>query len=238
MPNQLIQKGKVDRWLDRNRWLKIAICVILGLGLVAEIYYYRTELKTLIQWPTIPIILMVGIVMFLLRFSTFQGIVGENKTKKRSGLRILFNFLLFIIFFIPVTIYYIGSLATKTLQPVEQISFIAIGLAFSGISFGAASISDITSRSKNELICAAKKFVLVTILFIIFIPLLNLLNQPLFKDINIYSIDLTDVEAWLRGITFYLTVFSFYGGELLFILGITDLIYAFINLSIFNNPDT
>jgi hypothetical protein len=68
---------------------------------------------------------------------------------------------LLIVFLLPISIYYIDSLAIERPQALEQLSFIAVGLAFSGISFGAASISGLTSESRIGLVCVAQKFLFV-----------------------------------------------------------------------------
>ena len=140
-------------------------------------------------------------------------------------------------FLLPVSLYSIHNLSTQQPQTVEQLGFIAIGFAFSGISFGAASIKGINSESRAELIYVAQKFVVVTILFIFFIPLINIFNFSPFKEIDVNTINLGDPNAWLRGIVFYLMVFCFYGGQLLFFFGITDLIRSFVDFDIIRDRE-
>lgn len=241
MTNQLIQKTKRERWLrntihivTRNHRFQGIISIILALLLVAEIYYYRTQLKDLIRWPTLGIILIIALLAILwYRVPAFKKILGEGKSaKKRSRFQWFAYTGLLIIFLLPISIYYIDSLAIQRPQALEQLSFIAVGIAFSGISFGAASITGMTPESRIGLISVAKKFVLVTILFIFFVPLINIFNFPPFKDIDVNSINLGDPNAWLRGITFYLMSLCFYGGQFLFIFGITDLVHSFIDLDV------
>ena len=241
MTNQLEQKPKLERWLrntfytvTRNHRFQVTVSIILALLLGAEIYYYRMQLKDLVRWPTLAIILIIALLTILwFRVPEFKKILGEGKsTKKRSRFQRFAYTGLLIIFLLPISIYYIDSLAIQRPQALEQLSFIAVGLAFSGISVGAASIPGMNPEGRSRLVSVAKKFVLVTILFIFFVPLINIFNFPPFKNIDVNSLNLGDPNAWLHGITFYLMSLCFYGGQFLFIFGITDLVHSFVDLDV------
>ena len=237
MPNQITQKGRFARWWAiawQNPWLRVPVTVLLALLLAVGIYYYRLQLGHLIRWPSLGVIIIVAILVVLwFKVPAFQKILGEGEAaRKRSRFHLFVNTVILIAFIFPVSIYYITSLSTQQPQSLEQLSFIAVGLGFSAVSFGAASIPSITPASRNELVRVAKKFVLVTVLFILFVPLVKIFDFPPFKDIDVNSLVLSDINAWMRGVAFYLMALTFYGGELLFLFGITDLIRSFVDLRI------
>lgn len=237
MPNQLIWRGRLARWWAiawQNPWLRVPMTVLLALLLAFEIYYYRLQLGHMVKWPSLGVIIIVAILVVLwFKVPVFQQILGEGESaRKRSRFHLFVNTVLLIAFIFPVSIYYIANLSTQQPQSLQQLSFIAVGLGFSAVSFGAASIPGITLASRNELVRVAKKFVLVTVLFILFVPWVKIFDFPPFKDIDVNSLVLSDINAWMRGLAFYLMVLTFYGGQLLFLFGVTDFIRSFVDLRI------
>lgn len=79
------------------------------------------------------------------------------------------------------------------------------------------------------MICVAQKFIGVTILFLVFIPLIYMVDA-LYGGIDINSVSLLDPMAWLRGISFWIAAPCFYGAVFLFLLGVSDLIFALADL--------
>jgi len=155
----------------------------------------------------------------------FRKILGEEKTKKRSQTYWAICAFLTIIFIIPVTLYNIQLLSVKSSLPY----FIVISFLFAGISFGLSLMKQIATESRKELFGIGQKFGLALIAYVIFIPLLNLLNQTPFDKTNIYSSpNLINSTALVGGIMFYSAATLFYGGEFLFMFGITDLVRSWV----------
>ena len=222
---------RIIQSLKHSRIIRAITVFVLALLLIAEVYYYRNQLADFVAWPTLTftiIILLLLVVWY--RLPMFRKMLGEDKsTIKRSKWQWITLICLAIVFIFPVSVYNLQNLSIKPSQPY----FVAISLIFTIISFGLMAIPRISLNSRKELICIGQKFAIVTIAYIVFIPLLNLLNQPPLKTIDIYAApNFGDAVAWFRGIIFYLAALLFYGGEFLFSFGITDLLRTLIDLDI------
>lgn len=212
----------------RYRWI---IVPLLSLLLLFEIYSVRTILLALFRWATLGIILEFSLIIILWRFPMFKKLIGEGKQRKRSRFRLVLNWL--SVLFLPLfSLYYLKSLVPGQLSATEQLSIIAIALFFSGLSLAAASIKGVSSEKRLELVCVSQKFILVVVLFILFNPLINILDQPPLNGIDVNSFDWLDPVAWWRGISFWLAALCFYGGFILFLFGIADLVFLFADIHI------
>jgi hypothetical protein len=218
------------------RIIQAILIIVLALSLITEVYYYRSQLANLIAWPTLSfLVIILFIVIAWFKFPIFRRMVGEEKrTKKRPRFYWIVIVCLAIIFMFPLSIYVIQSLANQSLQ-------VYILLAASGIfwvvcfSFGVI-FHNIPSESRNEFLNISRKYLIATVSFAIFLPLLNLLNQPAFANIDIYSKpNFFNVMALTRGVAFYAACLLFYGGEFLILFGIVDLIHTITNLNVSNN---
>lgn len=188
------------------------------------------------SWRFLMIFLEIGIgIFFWLRFPSLKKGIGEGKSKPRSRYRLLANLFLYFLFSIPFSIYVLKGLPTQPFSNVENLSIIGISLVLAGLSFAASSIPPITSRKRVEFICVAQKFIGVTILFLLFIPSISMVDALHGIDIN--SISLLDPAAWWRGIFFWISVPCFYGAIFLFLLGISDLVFALSDLGSKNPTD-
>ncbi len=217
----------------KQQYLGLIGALLLFL-LLLEINGWR--LTGRFSWPVLMIFLEMGIGIFLwLRFPSLKKSIGEGKSKTRSRYRLFANLFLYLLFSIPFSIYILKGLPAQPFSSVENLSIIGISLALAGLSFAASSIPPITSKKRVEFICAAQKFIGVTVLFLLFIPSINMVDALHGIDIN--STSLLDPAAWWRGIFFWISVPCFYGAVFLFLLGISDLIFALSDLGSKNPTD-
>lgn len=159
----------------------------------------------------------------------FRHLVGEFQNTNRStfhGQMIIFAF---VLFFVPIAILSIKVLFTPVITSSSdsgtmQFNIATIAPTIAGLILTLVSSSVITGvRRKNEAKCVTRKLVSATISFILFsvtFPMVDLL-----QGIDIFTLDLLTVDAWIRGIYFWIGAACFYGGVFLFILGMVDFIF-------------
>jgi len=208
---------------------------ILALLSFIEVHKWRPTGQ--FYWPVLMVALEVGVgILLWFKFPSLKRVIGEGKSKKRPRYRYGVNLLLFFLFLAPFSIYVLESLQPKPLYDVVNLSIIGISLALAGLSFAASSISPMTAEKRVELICVAQKFIGVTILFLLFIPLIYMIDA-LYGGIDINAVSFLDPTAWLRGIFFWIAAPCFYGAVVLFLLGVSDLIFALSDLGKENPAD-
>ena len=215
----------------RGRWFRGATIAVLVILLGLELYFFRERFAGLLSWPLLAVSLIAfAFVALWLRAPAFKRLIGEGKTNhKRSRMYWVLASVSVFILVIPVGVYLLKSLAPQPIQPVQQLSVIAISLSFSAISFALASIRTNKRQKRIELICVGQKFVLATILFILFAPFIDMIDKSL-GGINVNTLDLLHPNSWFRGVAFYLAAVWFYGGVSLFFFGVIDMLRAFVSL--------
>lgn len=229
-------KARVMKCLGHYRsWIIMAI--FLGL-LGGEIYAFRHALFTTLMWSGLWSILVVMLEFALVWFKrgTVKKLIGEDKPEPReqnvrSRTEYFFSYFLFLLLLPPFTIYFLVGDMYKTIPAVAQFSIVAVAPTLGGLVLTAASALE-KSDKRLQLIRVSQKFIVATVLFIIFVP--SLLIVDLLHGINITSFtfsNLHDPVAWARGIYFWLAVPCFYGGTALFLWGLRDLVYVLMGLA-------
>lgn len=221
--------GHCRRWIIR--------AIFLGL-LGGEIYAFRHALfTTLIKWSGLGSILVVVLILalILLKRGTIKKFIGEDKPepRKRTRAEYLLSQFLFMLLLPPFTLYFLVGDLYKTIPAVAQFSIVAVAPTLGGLVLAAAALDK--SGKHLQLIHISQKFIVATVLFIVFVP--SILIVDLLHGINITSVtfsNLRDGQAWARGIYFWLAVPCFYGGTALFLWGLRDLVYALIDLGTTN----
>lgn len=214
-----------------RRWVIMAI--FLGL-LGGEIYAFRHALFTTLMLSGLWSILIVALILAVIWFKrgTVRKLIGEDKPepRKRTIAESLLSLFLLVLLLPPFTIYFLVGDLYKTTPAVAQFSIVAVAPTLGGLVLAAASALE-KSDKRLQLIRVSQKFIVATVLFIIFVP--SLLIVDLLHGINITSFtfsNLRDGQAWARGIYFWLAVPCFYGGTALFLWGLRDLVYALMDL--------
>ena len=218
---------------------KIITIIVFSILLGLEIYWLRNNIvsafKNQINWVSLGAILEIILLIALwFAFPSFKKIFGEGKLKKRRRLHLIVISLSIMIFLLPFVLLYINGLQIQPDQipPVAQLSVIGISIGLAGITLTASRISNITPEKRLELICVSQKFITATVLFIFFVAAINMIDNALNGiDVNSFSTtNLSNITNWYRGILFYLSVPSFYVGLILFLVGLVDLVFAFLDL--------
>jgi hypothetical protein len=141
--------------------------------------------------------------------------------------------LILMLLFLAFTIYFlVGDEQYKTIPTVAQFSIVAVAPTLGGLILAAAAALKESDSRRLQLIRISQKFIVATVLFIIFVPSLVMVN--VLHGINVTSFsfsNLRDSTAWARGIYFWLAVPCFYSGLVLFLWGLRDLVHALMGLA-------
>ncbi|MFA4826629.1 MAG: hypothetical protein WC593_15885 [Methanoregula sp.] len=205
--------------------------LILGIVIyftVVEIYEWQIEDQ--FNWALVGVILLVGLVAFSwTKWARLRRLIGEDTSTQRTRVQSLVYCYTWPIVFVPLSIYLLTNESNQSVSPVVKFSLIAVAPTLGGLVLSAASNIKGNPKKRSELIRVAQKLISATILLILFVPFLYMVD--LLKGIDVNSIDIYDVEAWFRGIYFWLGALCFFGGMLLFLWGVTDFIFALEDLN-------
>ena len=186
-----------------------------------------------LNWQTLINLLFISLIVFISQQKKVQMFVGEYPgITTRSKRHSIINIILIIILIIPFSFYFLlGEVYSEQIQIsyISLPSILPIVSALGALVLTAAPKLANTPQTRIKLKGIAQKFILATILFLIFAPCLFMIDGPL-GGIDINSLD-SDPISIFRGVLFWVFVTpSFYGGITLFIWGLLDLVYdlAFI----------
>jgi len=161
-------------------------------------------------------------------------IIGEYPHPKRSKYMIGITWLLVAFLLFPFTFFLLEQLAKTELDIKGFAIFIIVPVLF-GYAVGISRIPDITQKTQAGIVCLIKKLAMSTVLFIIFLPLLNLVNK---LGIDITSAPDFHLTSIGNGIYVWSMIFCFYVGLILFIFSIVDFVVVIKDLSIKNKKST
>jgi len=207
--------------------------------LIVEIVCFRDALSGLFTLSSLVVVLeLLFFILLWFKWPLFKRILGEGRGEKRPGSRILFITLTFVIILLPLSLYILKSLSPEQVPTVANISIVVLGLSLAGLSLRAASIGTNVDE-RMRFVCISQKFILVVILFVIFIPLIYLIDLPPFNGIYVDSIVWPpDTISVLRGLLFWIATPCYYLGIFLLWLGMNDFIVVLANLSITSDTST
>lgn len=103
-----------------------------------------------------------------------------------------------------------------------EVGLITIAAALGGLVLNAGV--NLKGRKRRETILVAQEFIAVVILMIFFVP--SLYFVELMDGIDTNSFEPGSSEAWVRGTYFWIAAASFFGGIILFIFALVDLVFA------------
>jgi len=140
-----------------------------------------------------------------------------------------------VLLFIPFTVYFALGENVTSVSPVAQFSIIAVAPTLGGLVLAAASNFRGKPEKREELIRVSQKFITAAVLLMLSVPFIFMVD--ILGGIDIDSFDWRDSITWFRGIYFWLALPCLYIGIIIFLWGITDLIFALANLDVVDDKD-
>lgn len=210
-------------YVGRSKLLLICFAVLMWVIVIL------LEMKRIGQFPwyAIDVTIIVLVLLYLAQRRTIMKIIGEYPHAKRGKYLIGITWLLVIFILFPFTLLLLEQLAKTELDIKGFAIFIIVPILF-GYAVGISRIPHITQKTQAGIICVIKKLATSTVLFIIFFPLLNLVNK---LSIDIKSLDFKPTSIG-NGIYAWSMIFCFYVGLILFIFSIVDFVVVIRDLSI------
>lgn len=206
------------------------ICVsLLGWVAVLGLEWFRIGH---FPWHSIGITIIILILIYLLRRRTILKIIGEYPHPKRNKRVIIITSWLVVFLLFPFTYFLTDQLGKTELDIKSFAIFIIVPILF-GYTVGISRIPNTTQKTQTSTICVIKKLATSTVLFIIFFPLLNLVNKlrvdiTAAPDFHLISIG-NGVYAWSM-------IFCFYAGLILFIIAVMDFVLVINDISLRKKP--
>jgi hypothetical protein len=208
------------QWRDHNqrtkRYLIILAIAFISFILVIEISIW-SSLK-IFFWPATNIVIILYFLVIVYEKFPFlrnPAINAEGRLKR------LIRFGLYLIVALPFTIYSLKTLSfDESINPKYQLTLVSSSSALAGfiISLLGSKIA-LNNNIKNEFISSTQKFALCIILFLVFIPSIQLVDT--WGPININKIAF-DIASIGRGLYFWFSATCFYSSMFLFSLAIVD----------------
>jgi uncharacterized membrane protein len=215
------------RMKNLPRWLKVVILVVLSLALALAL-----TLTIIFKWETykdvfgdsLTLALLAQIVIFITLLCFFpkfrkwiRDTTGEKPPIQKQ--RRWYQFIFPTLFAIPFVLYVLLAGINESLSPVIEFSLLAVAPTLGGLVLTAAGNRRPGSRAHIELTSVAQKLILATVLLIAFAALFFTANLAESADIE-----------FLYWASFWGSVWTFYPGVFLFLLGISDLVFALRHL--------
>ena len=177
------------------------------------------------SWPGFWVAGVAGAIIILIRiFRAARQMVGEHGME-RSTWHLCVLGIAVVLLFAPLSIYILRGQPGVATTPISQFSVIAIASTLGGLILAAAA----RSQWRLEFVRVAQKFILSTVLFIVFIPSIFMVDGML-DGIDINSLEWMSPKAWIRTMYFLLAASCFFIGILLFLAGLVDLMFALSRL--------
>lgn len=133
------------------------------------------------------------------------------------------RWLCFTVFFPPLCYYFLfGWPELQNRSQTLEVGLVTIAAALGGLVLNAGV--NLKGRKRRETILVAQEFIAVVILMIFFVP--SLYFVELMDGIDTNSFEPGSSEAWVRGTYFWIAAASFFGGIILFIFALVDLVFA------------
>ncbi len=213
------------RYNIRRSKILLMCCVVLIWGTIIILESYRIGQ---FPWYSIGVTVIILLLLYLARRRTILKIIGEYPHPTRGKHVISITWLLVGFLLLPFTLFLLEGLAKTELDIKGFAIFVIVPVLF-GYAIGISRIPNITQKIQTGTICVIKKLATSTVLFIIFLPLLNLVNKLV---IDIFSVPDFHLTSIARGFYVWLMIFCFYIGLILFIISIADFVVVIKDLSI------
>jgi uncharacterized membrane protein YozB (DUF420 family) len=218
--------------IDKTQKRIIAISILLILLIISVVISQLDKG----QLKSSSLITMIGVGILLILFIVFRpfrrivlkaaNIIGEDedsiRTRPAWSLFVAVPISFVLLFYI-----FLGD-TQVTVPPTLQFNIIIVSSTLGGLVLAAATISRGKRRKRRELLSVAQKFIVATLLFVLFTALFFIIE--LVGGINTNSFELTNSASWFRGICYWAALVSSGAGLVLFPLGMTDLVIALTHM--------
>lgn len=231
-------KGKIKNLevyvKDKKNRFRLATTIIFLLLLGFEIYWLKDRIYEVferqVSWVSLGTLLGVILLVVLWIKSPIKKIFGEGKGIKRSSFHVTLNYVLISIFILPFELYFLkGSLYPEVNVYLSGLSIIGISITSAGLLLASARIPHITPNKRQELICVSQKFMMTAVFVILAVVSIFTIDKGL-NGINVNSFAFGEPTDYYRGLLFWIAALCFHGGFILFIIGLSDLVFAFWDL--------
>lgn len=211
------------------RWLQYVLLVVLALLLALTIWSkWQTFEDTLVNWTSLTFFTHIGIFLVLLwRLPRFRRWIRDTIGEGAPIQRPRYRFILPALFAMPFVLYVLLSGVKESIPPVIEFSPIVVAPILGGLVLTAAGSRRIRRRARIELISVAQKLIVATVLLIVFVSLFFTVDLIGGIDLNSIKWSFPNVLRWF---CFWGSAWTFYTGAYLFLLGITDLVFALRHL--------
>lgn len=224
-------------WLyikDKKNWFCLATALIILVILGLEIFWLKDDIVSVFQsqvsWVSLGIILGLILMVALWVKTPIKKIFGEGKGIRRGRFHFTFNYILIFLFLLPFELYFLkGSLYPQVDDYLSGLGIIGASVTLSGISLASARISQITPTKRQELVCISQKFIMTAVFVILAIVSIFTIDKGL-NGIDVNTFSMSDPTNYYRGLLFWIAAPCFHGGFILFIIGLSDLVFAFFDL--------
>ncbi len=219
---------------DRKNWFRLATTIIFLVLLGFEIFWLKDDIvsvfKSQVSWVSLGTILGVILLIVLWIKSPIKKIFGEGKGISRSHFHITLNYILIFLFLLPFELYFLkGSLYPQVEDYLAGLGIIGVSITLSGLMLASARISQITPNKRQELVCVSQKFIMTAVFVILAIVSIFTIDKGL-NGIAVNTIAFSEPTNYYRGLLFWIAAPCFHGSFILFIIGLSDLVFVFLDL--------
>ncbi len=226
---------KVETPKNNTNLIRWYIPVITAVLFIAFILGFLWLTYGLIEKTQVLVVVIFTVVILLIYefrrwlrkiITPCLNIIGEEIKIPRSQSRFFFKYVFVLFFTIPFVFYLLAGGQEKT-SSVLDFNIIVIAPTLGGLIFAGAGNRRIKNVARMELISVVKKFIVVTVLFIMFRSLAFTVDLTGGIDVNIF--DWTTMGIF-RGVSFWTAATFFYVGVFLFLLALVDLVLSLRHL--------
>lgn len=222
----MLSWDRLDR-LRNQRGFKLAVLILVTLTF-ASVFLVACRLTVLqLGLLSIPAGLLILVLAWLfITNSTVRKALGEDRKSRRTTIHWWTNFLVLSLGLPAFTLYILIRQVIEA-NAATQVSVTLIAPVLGGLALSAASGFGNKQESQQELLCVAQKFIMATIFLAMFFPLMFLVGEVLKVDPLICEFTRTGA---IRALYFWCAATGFYGGIILFLFGLVDLVFALVGL--------
>ncbi len=215
---ELYEKAKSRFAGDRlsQVWKISLILLASSLALLVDYLYQGSFNESGVVVISIIAVFAIVVVLRPAIGKKFYATTGLDKADKTLGIRIFV-----VAFFMTFLVFYILLPDKEEIIPTAlKFNIIMISAVLGGLVLTASGNRRINTKAHDELISIARKLIMATILFLLFVILFYWLEITETFNMSIIDLSYDDIFSTLLS---YLAIISFYLGIFLFSFGLIDL---------------
>jgi len=213
-----------------KRSLKVVLLILLLFVFGFGIYYSAKYIKFSLSSFILLAFEALTIIILWRKSYKFRGLIGENRRNKRTNIHQSFIYYLLLFLILPFCLFFLVGQLYQPLPLIAQFGLIGTCSTLGGLVLTASRMGT-DPNARSELVRVSQKFIFATLLFITLAPILFMIDHMLNGiDLSFSLSNLKDLMNWYRGILFWFAVPCFFGGILLFIVGLIDLAFELSDL--------